>query len=99
MVFELDIIQLIILGYISNILFSNIFIMYLGKNIGIKEMISLKKEHFIPPKTPPKTLILNLLPFGTTLLIYIRIFILQFYFLNNGYNHKDYWIYLMKKKS
>lgn len=88
--FEQELMAYIIFGIILNFIFSLLFGIYLGKNIGIQEMIQTKggKE---------QSVILRLaiiVPYAKMLLTLYRVAVLQFYFLNQGRTHKEFWIYL-----
>lgn len=77
-------------GIIVNFLFSFMFGWYMSKNIGIEEMIQVTGQ-----KRPPLWQSLMLfVPFAKMGLTLFRVTILQFWFLNQGKTHKDYWIYL-----
>lgn len=79
-----------IFGLILNFVFSMAFGVYLSNNIGIEEMINSKGE-----KEQQWWLgIALILPFAKMLITLYRVAILQFYFLNQGKSHKDFWIYL-----
>jgi hypothetical protein len=88
--FEQDFIAYVIFGLILNFLFSIMFGVYLSKNIGMQEMISSKgdKEQSLFVQ------ISLLIPFAKMLITLYRVSILQIYFLNRGYSHKDFWVYI-----
>ncbi len=84
-----------ILGLILNFLFSFMFGLYLTKNIGMEEMIKTmgeKKQSFLVSLS-------IIIPYAKMLIILYRVAILQFFFLNKGYTHKEFWIYLTQNKS
>ena len=90
---EQDFIAYIILGLMLNFLFSILFGIYLSKNIGMEEMIKTKgnKEQSI-------LISLSLIiPFAKMLVTLYRVAILQFYFLDKGHSHKEFWIYMTNK--
>jgi len=91
---EQDFMAYIIFGLMMNFVFSILFGIYLTKNIGMAEMISLKGEK------PQSTLVsISLfIPFAKMLITLYRVSILQIYFLNKGYSHKEFWIYLTHPK-
>ncbi len=88
--YEQDFLAYIILGLILNFLFSILFGLYLSKNIGIEEMITCKgdknQEWWMPLSL--------IIPYFKMLIVLYRVAILQLYFLNRGYSHKEFWIYL-----
>ena len=87
---EQDFIAYIILGLTLNFVFSIMFGMYLSNNIGMNEMISSKGDK-------QQSLIVSLsliIPFAKMLITLYRVAILQFYFLNRGFTHKEFWIYM-----
>jgi len=83
----------VIFGLLLNFIFSILFGVYLSKNIGMQEMITSKgdKEQSILIK-------LSLfIPFAKMLITLYRVTILQIYFLNKGFTHKEFWIYMTHK--
>ena len=87
---EQDFIAYIILGLTLNFVFSIMFGMYLSNNIGMNEMISSKGDK-------QQSLIVSLsliIPFAKMLITLYRVAILQFYFLNRGFTHKEFWVYM-----
>jgi hypothetical protein len=88
--YEQDFIAIILFGIILNFLFSLFFGWYLSVNIGVQEMMTTKGD-----KQQPSWMIFTLLiPFVKMAITLYRVTILQFYFLNQGKTHKDFWIYL-----
>jgi len=88
--YEQDFIAYVIFGIFLNFLFSMMFGLYLTKNIGIEEMMRNmgKKEQSLFVK-------LSLfIPFAKMIIILYRVAILQIFFLNKGYTHKEFWVYL-----
>jgi hypothetical protein len=88
--YENDFFAYITLGIIMNFTLSLLFGMYMSNNIGMSEMLMSSgkyKQTFIVK-------ISILVPFAKSLITLYRIAILQFYFLNQGKTHKDYWVYL-----
>ncbi len=82
-----------ILGLVLNFAFSIAFGVYLSKNIGIEEMMMSKGD-----KEQPWYLAISLaIPFAKMFITLYRVAILQIYFLDRGYSHKDYWVYLTSK--
>jgi hypothetical protein len=87
---EQDFIAYIIFGLMMNFVFSIIFGIYLSKNIGMQEMIRNKGD-----KEQPLLVSLSLfIPYAKMLITLYRVAILQIFFLNKGYTHKDFWIYM-----
>ncbi|MDD3769777.1 hypothetical protein E0765_06420 [Sulfuricurvum sp. IAE1] len=79
-----------IFGLILNFLFSIAFGLYLSKNIGVEEMILSKGN-----RIQPWWLSLSLaVPYAKMAITLYRVAILQFYFLDRGLTHKEFWIYL-----
>ena len=92
---EQDIMAYVIFGLILNFLFSILFGIYLSKNIGMQEMIESKGDK-------QQSLLVSislLIPFAKMLITLYRVAILQVYFLNKGYTHKEFWIYMTNKES
>jgi hypothetical protein len=90
---EQDILAYVIFGIILNFVFSILFGMYLSKNIGMQEMINSKGDK-------EQSLLVSLslfIPFAKMLITLYRVAILQIYFLNRGYTHKEFWIYMTNK--
>ena len=88
--FEQDIAAYIIYGIFLNFLFSILFAMYLSKNIGVEEMAKNMG-------TKQQSLLVKLslfIPYAKMLITLYRVAILQIFFLNRGYTHKEFWIYL-----
>jgi hypothetical protein len=83
-----------IFGVILNFIFSMAFGVYLSNNIGIEEMMLTKGA-----KEQPWWLTLSLaIPFAKMVITLYRVAILQFYFLNQGKSHKEFWIYLTSEE-
>ncbi len=91
--FEQELIAYIIFGILLNFIFSLVFGIYLSKNIGMEEMMTTKGEK----EQSIFTRLSILIPFAKMGLTLYRVAILQFYFLNQGKTHKDFWIYLTSK--
>lgn len=92
--FEQDFVAYVIFGLSLNFLFSILFGIYLSKNIGIEEMITSKGDK-------EQSLLVSLslfIPFAKMLITLYRVAILQIYFLNRGYSHKEFWIYMTHKE-
>jgi len=88
--YEQDFVAYMIFGLIMNFLFSILFGVYLSKNIGIQEMIASKGDK-------EQSLLVSLslfIPFAKMLITLYRVVILQIYFLNKGYTHKEFWVYM-----
>lgn len=88
-----DFMAYVIFGFIMNFTISFMFGLYLSKNIGIEEMIKTKgdKEQSLLSS------LAMLIPFAKMFQTLYRVAILQFYFLNKGHSHKEFWIYLTSK--
>lgn len=83
-----------IFGVILNFIFSMAFGVYLSNNIGIEEMMLSKGQ-----KEQPWWLTLSLaIPFAKMVITLYRVAILQFYFLDQGKSHKEFWIYLTSEE-
>ena len=90
---EQDLVAYIIFGIILNFTFSILFGIYLSKNIGMQEMISSKGD-----KNQSLLVSISLfIPFAKMLITLYRVAILQLYFLNKGYTHKEFWVYMTNK--
>jgi len=88
--YEQDFVAYMIFGLILNFAFSILFGVYLSKNIGMQEMIESKGEK-------QQSLLVSLslfIPYAKMLITLYRVAILQIYFLNKGYSHKEFWIYM-----
>lgn len=88
--YEQEFLAYILFGIILNFVFSLMFGLYLSKNIGIQDMINSKGEKI----QSPLIRISILIPYAKMLITLYRVAILQFYFLNKGKSHKEFWIYL-----
>ena len=87
---EQDFIAYMIFGLILNFAFSIMFGIYLSKNIGMQEMITSKGD-----KEQSVLVSMSLfIPFAKMLITLYRVSILQIYFLNKGYTHKEFWVYM-----
>ncbi|MDQ1299010.1 MAG: hypothetical protein QG558_1549 [Campylobacterota bacterium] len=82
-----------IFGVILNFIFSMAFGVYLSNNIGVEEMILSKGDQ----EQPWWMFFTLIIPFAKMVITLYRVAILQFYFLNEGKTHKDFWIYLTSK--
>jgi len=92
--YEQDFMAYMIFGLILNFAFSILFGIYLSKNIGMQEMMSSKGE-----KQQSILVSLSLfIPYAKMLITLYRVTILQIYFLNRGYTHKEFWIYITHDK-
>ena len=87
---EQDFIAYIIFGLTMNFAFSIMFGVYLSKNIGLDEMMQSKGD-----KEQSTLVKLSLfVPFAKMAITMYRVTILQIYFLNKGYSHKEFWVYM-----
>ncbi len=92
--YEQDFIAYMIFGMICNFVMSIMFGVYLSKNIGIQEMIESKGD-----KEQSLFVSLSLfVPYAKMLITLYRVAILQFFFLNRGYTHKEFWIYMTSEQ-
>ena len=92
--YEQDFIAYMIFGLILNFMFSILFGLYLTKNIGMEEMIQSKGD-----KKQSLFVSFSLfVPFAKMLVTLYRVSVLQIYFLNRGYTHKEFWIYMTHSK-
>jgi len=92
--YEQDFMAYMIFGLILNFVFSILFGIYLSKNIGMQEMIASKGN-----KQQSILVSLSLfIPYAKMLITLYRVTILQIYFLNRGYTHKEFWIYITHDK-
>ena len=82
-----------IFGVILNFVFSMALGVYLSNNIGIEEMVLSKGDQ----EQPWWMFLTLIIPFAKMVITLYRVAILQFYFLNEGKTHKDFWIYLTSK--
>jgi len=80
----------LLFGLLLNFLFSMLFGLYLSKNIGLKEMATSRGTK----RQPWWLLLAMLVPYAKMALTLYRVAVLQIFFLNRGYSHKEYWIYL-----
>ena len=87
---EQDFMAYMLFGLILNFAFSIMFGMYLSKNIGMQEMITSKGDK----KQSPLVGMSLFIPFAKMLITLYRVAILQIYFLNKGYSHKEFWVYM-----
>lgn len=88
--FEQDFAAYMIFGLLLNFVFSIAFGVYLSNNIGMEEMLTSKgeKEQSIFVK-------LSLfIPYAKMIITLYRVAILQIFFLNKGYTHKEFWVYM-----
>jgi len=92
--YEQDFMAYMIFGLILNFAFSILFGIYLSKNIGMQEMMESKGD-----KQQSILVSLSLfIPYAKMLITLYRVTILQIYFLNKGYTHKEFWIYITNDK-
>ena len=91
---EQDFIAYIIFGLVLNFVFSMFFGLYLSKNIGMQEMIKSKGDK-------EQSLLVSFslfIPYAKMLRTLYRVTILQIFFLNKGYTHKEFWIYMTSNR-
>jgi len=91
---EQDFIAYMIFGLILNFVMSMMFGIYLSKNIGMQEMMESKGDK-------EQSILVSLtlfIPYAKMLVTLYRVAILQFFFLNKGYTHKEFWIYMTSKQ-
>lgn len=88
--YEQEIVAYALFGILLNFLISMLFTLYLSKNIGLDEMI----KSMGAKRQNPLIKLALFIPYAKVLITLYRVAILQLYFLNRGYSHKEYWIYL-----
>ena len=76
-----------IFGVILNFVFSMAFGVYLSNNIGVQEMVLSKGDQ----EQPWWMFFTLIVPFAKMVITLYRVAVLQFYFLNEGKTHKDFW--------
>jgi len=88
--YEQEVVAYVIFGIFLNFLFSMLFGLYLSKNIGLEEMAKSmgNKEQSLFVKI---SLFVPYLKMAVTL---YRVWVLQIFFLNRGYSHKEFWVYM-----
>jgi len=92
--FQDELMAYILFGIILNFGFSLMFGIYLSKNIGIESMMEMKGEKV----QSPLLRISILIPYAKMLITLYRVAVLQFYFLNQGRSHKEFWVYLTSEQ-
>jgi len=93
--FQDELMAYILFGIILNFGFSLMFGIYLSKNIGMQNMMEMKGEKV----QSPLLRISILIPYAKMLVTLYRVAVLQFYFLNQGRSHKEFWVYLTSEHS
>jgi len=93
--YEQDLVAVALLGILSNFAFSFLFGWYLARNIGMEEM-ALSRGKRRQSLAMGAALII---PFAKMAVTLYRVAVLQLYFLNRGYTHKAFWIYLTQDES
>lgn len=91
---EQDFMAYMIFGLVLNFLFSILFGLYLSKNIGMQEMIKSKGDK-------EQSLLVSLslfIPYTKMAITLYRVAILQIFFLNRGYTHKEFWMYMTSNR-
>ena len=88
--FQDELMAYILFGIILNFGFSLMFGLYLSKTIGVEPMMQTKGEKVQSPLLRLSILI----PFAKMLITLYRVAILQFYFLNQGKSHLEFWVYI-----
>ena len=92
--YEQDFIAYMIFGLILNFALSIMFGIYLSKNIGIKDMIESKGD-----KQQSLFISISLfIPYAKMFITLYRVAVLQLFFLNKGYTHKEFWIYMTSEQ-
>jgi hypothetical protein len=92
--YEQELIAYILFGIILNFIFSLFFGIYLSKNIGLEDMMNSKGDKV----QSVWTRLTILIPYAKMLLTLYRVAILQFYFLNQGKSHREFWVYLTSEQ-
>ena len=93
--FEQDFIAYMIFGLILNFVFSIMFGVYLSNNIGMQEMIESKGEK-------EQSLLVKMslfVPYAKMVITLYRVAVLQIFFLNKGYSHKEFWVYMTHERN
>jgi len=88
--YEQEFVALLSLGIFLNFILSFLFGLYMSNNIGMEEMINNTGER----KQPWWMAYTLFVPYIKMIVTLYRVAVLQFYFLNQGKTHKDYWVYL-----
>ena len=88
--YEQEFAAYLLLGILLNFLFSLFFGLYLSRNIGMEEMLRTRGER----QESWAMMLLLFIPYAKMALTLYRVAVLQFFFLDRGYSHKEYWIYL-----
>lgn len=91
---EQDFMAYMIFGLVLNFVFSILFGLYLSKNIGMQEMIKSKGDK-------EQSLLVSIslfIPYAKMAVTLYRVAILQIFFLNRGYTHKEFWIYMTSNR-
>lgn len=92
--YEQDFIAYMIFGLILNFALSIMFGIYLSKNIGMKDMIESKGD-----KQQSLFVSISLfIPYAKMFITLYRVAVLQLFFLNKGYTHKEFWIYMTSEQ-
>ena len=92
--YEQDFMAYVIFGILLNFIFSIMFGIYLTNNIGMREMMESKGD-----KEQSTLIALSIfIPYLKMIITLYRVAILQIFFLNKGYTHKEFWIYLTHKR-
>lgn len=92
--YEQDLAAVVLLGILSNFVFSYLFGWYLARNIGMEEMVRSRGAH-------RQSLMMGaalIVPFAKMAVTLYRVAVLQFYFLNRGHTHKEFWVYLTRSE-
>ena len=93
--YEQEFAAYMIFGLILNFVFSILFGVYLSKNIGVQEMMISKGD-----KEQSLFVALSIfIPYAKMIITLYRVAVLQFYFLNKGYSHKEFWVYMTSRDS
>jgi hypothetical protein len=91
---EQDFMAYMIFGLVLNFVFSILFGLYLSKNIGMQEMIKSKGDK-------EQSLLVSIslfIPYAKMAVTLYRVAILQIFFLNRGYTHKEFWMYMTSNR-
>jgi len=92
--YEQDFIAYMIFGLILNFALSIMFGVYLSKNIGMKDMLESKGD-----KQQSILVSISLfIPYAKMFITLYRVAVLQLFFLNKGYTHKEFWIYMTSEQ-
>jgi len=88
--YEQDVIAVALLGILANFAFSFLFGLYLSRNIGAEEMMLSRGNR----RQGWLIGLALVIPFAKMIITLYRVAVLQFFFLNRGHSHKEFWVYM-----